>query len=146
MRGVAAAFVMLALAACNAAPPAKMEDQPVAHTNNHVDYVEFAAQDLSVVKAFYGQAFGWTFEDWGPDYVAFSGSGVEGGFRGGETPIAGGALVILYADDLEVSERAVVAAGGIVTERHDFPGGRRFHFRDPAGNVLGVWTLVESGG
>jgi uncharacterized protein len=115
----------------------------VTHTNNHVDYVEFAAQDLSVVKAFYGQAFGWEFQDWGPDYVSFSGGGIEGGFRGGETPVAGGALVILYASDLEASERAVVGAGGQVTERHEFPGGRRFHFRDPAGNVLGVWTLVE---
>ncbi|MEZ6023207.1 MAG: VOC family protein [Hyphomonadaceae bacterium] len=115
----------------------------MSHTNHHVDYVEFAAQDLGVVQAFYGQAFGWTFEDWGPDYTAFSGAGVEGGFRGGETPSAGGALVVLYADDLDASERAVVAAGGEIIERHEFPGGRRFHFRDPAGNVLGVWTVVE---
>lgn len=112
------------------------------HSENHVDYVEFSAQNLSVVKAFYGQAFGWTFQDWGPDYVSFSGAGVEGGFRGGEAPKEGGALVILYASDLEDAERRVVAAGGTVTERHEFPGGRRFHFRDPAGNVLGVWTVT----
>lgn len=114
-----------------------------AHSNNHIDYVEFSAQDLSVAKTFYAQAFGWTFEDWGPDYTAFSGAGVEGGFRGGEAPKDGGALVILYASDLEDTERRVVAAGGMITERHEFPGGRRFHFRDPAGNVLGVWTVVE---
>ncbi|MEZ5995826.1 MAG: VOC family protein [Hyphomonadaceae bacterium] len=114
----------------------------MVHTNNHVDYVEFSAQDLSAVKAFYGQAFGWTFQDWGPDYTAFSGAGVEGGFRGGEAPAAGGALVILYADDLEAAERAVTAAGGEIIARHEFPGGRRFHFRDPAGNVLGVWTIA----
>ncbi|MBY0563267.1 MAG: VOC family protein [Hyphomonadaceae bacterium] len=114
----------------------------MARTDNHIDYVEFAAEDLSAVKRFYGEAFGWTFQDWGPDYVAFSGAGVEGGFRGGEAPSGGGALVILYASDLDDAERRVSAAGGMITERHEFPGGRRFHFRDPAGNVLGVWTIA----
>lgn len=114
------------------------------HTDNHVDYVEFSAADLNVVKTFYGQAFGWEFQDWGPDYVSFTGAGIEGGFRGGETPTGGGALVILYASDLAAAEASVTAAGGVITERHDFPGGRRFHFRDPAGNVLGVWTLAET--
>lgn len=116
----------------------------MTHTNNHFDYVEFAAQDLGAVKAFYEAAFGWTFQDWGPDYVSFSGSGLEGGVRGGERPVAGSTLVILYADDLEESEKRVTAAGGEIIERHDFPGGRRFHFRDPAGNVFGVWTVAET--
>lgn len=115
------------------------------HTNNHIDYIEFAAQDLSVAKVFYAQAFGWSFQDWGPDYCAFSGSGLEGGIRGGETPVVGSTLVILFASDLEASERNVVAAGGEITERHEFPGGRRFHFRDPSGNVMAVWTVVEEG-
>lgn len=114
----------------------------MARTDNHVDYVEFCAQDLAVVKRFYADAFGWSFQDWGPDYVSFAGGGVDGGFRGNETPSVGGALVILYAADLEAAERRVVTAGGAITERHEFPGGRRFHFRDPAGNVLGVWTEV----
>ena len=116
----------------------------MTHTNNHIDYVEFAAEDLALIKQFYQDAFGWEFQDWSPEYASFSGAGLEGGFRGGETPVPGGALVILYADDLEASEKQVVAAGGEVTERHDFPGGRRFHFRDPAGNVLGVWTIAEA--
>lgn len=141
---VIAAALACASCAPAAAPVASDEEPAVTHTN-HVDYVEFAAQDLSVAKAFYSQAFGWTFQDWGPDYTAFSGAGVEGGIRGGEVPVAGSTLVILFASDLEASERAVVAAGGVVTERHEFPGGRRFHFRDPAGNVLGVWTVVEDG-
>lgn len=112
----------------------------VTHADNHIDYVEFAAPDLAIVKRFYAEAFGWNFVDWGSDYTAFSGAGVEGGFRGGETPSAGGTLVILYASDLAAAESRVVASGGVITERHEFPGGRRFHFRDPAGNVLGVWT------
>lgn len=115
----------------------------MTRTNNHVDYVEFAAQDLSAVKRFYSAAFGWEFQDWGETYISFSGAGLDGGFRGGEKPASGGALVILYADDLEASEKRVIEAGGEITERHEFPGGRRFHFRDPGGNVLGVWTIAE---
>ena len=84
----------------------------MTHTNNHIDYVEFAAGDLEAVKKFYEQAFGWEFQDWGPDYISFSASGLEGGFRGGEEPTAGGPLIILYAEDLDASEKKVVAAGG----------------------------------
>ena len=115
----------------------------MSRINNHIDYVEFAAENLNAVKKFYHEAFGWEIQDWGPDYVSFSGAGLEGGIRGGEAPTPGGALVILYTDDLNASESRVVEAGGEIVERHDFPGGKRFHFRDPAGNVLGVWTEVE---
>ncbi len=118
------------------------QEAPVAQQNNHIDYVEFAATDLAAIKTFYGSAFDWEFQDWGPDYVSFSGSGVQGGFNSVETPVVGSTLVILYADDLEASEKRIVDAGGEIVERHDFPGGRRFHFRDPSGNVLGVWTAV----
>lgn len=115
----------------------------MTHVNNHIDYVEFAAKDLGAVKRFYAAAFGWEFQDWGETYVSFSGAGLEGGFRGGEAPTQGGPLVILYTDDLEKCEKQVFDAGGEIVERHDFPGGKRFHFRDPAGNVLAVWTPVE---
>ena len=82
--------------------------------NNRIDYVEFAAEDLGAFKKFYGAVFGWTFQDWGPDYVSFDGAGIEGGVRGGEKPQAGSTTVILYADDLEAAEKAVVKAGGVV--------------------------------
>ena len=113
--------------------------------NNHIDYVEFAASDLKRARTFYENAFGWSFQEWGPEYMSFSGSGLEGGFRGGEEPTAGSTLVILYADDLSASEANVDAAGGELLERHDFPGGKRFHFRDPSGTVLAVWTKTGSG-
>ena len=103
------------------------------------DYVEFPVADLPTAKRFYGAAFGWTFQDWGPGYVSFDGAAVDGGFNGEadfEKP-----LVILYAHDLEAMEAKVKAAGGAITrEIQSFPGGRRFHFRDPVGNVLGVWS------
>ncbi len=107
----------------------------------HIDYVELPATDFAAMEAFYGAAFDWTFEPWGEDYVAFSNAGLEGGFRKAEAPAPrGGALIILYAEDLEAAEAAVTGAGGTTLERHDFPGGRRFHFADPSGNELAVWT------
>lgn len=106
-----------------------------------IDYVELPALDPSAMKAFYGAAFGWTFEDWGEDYVAFSGAGLDGGFaRSERPPPKGGSLVVLYAEDLEAAEAAVRQAGGSIVERLAFPGGRRFHFTDPSGNELAVWT------
>ena len=127
-------------AACTPAPDYEREATVATRIDNHIDNVEFSAEDLAVVKRFYGDVFGWSFQDWGPDYVSFSGAGVEGGFRGGEAPQPGGALVILYAGDLAAAEQRIVAGGGTILERHEFPGGRRFHFRDPAGNVLAVWS------
>ena len=104
-----------------------------------IDYVEFPVADLPAVKQFYGAAFGWTFQDWGPGYVSFDGAAVDGGFNG--QPESDKPLVILYAHDLEAMEAKVTSAGGVITrEIQSFPGGRRFHFRDPAGNLLGVWS------
>ncbi len=108
-----------------------------------IDYIELPATDFGAMKAFYARAFEWTFEDWGTEYVAFSNAGIEGGFRqSSEPPPRGGALVILFSDDLERAERAVTDAGGTIEARHEFPGGRRFHFLDPSGNELAVWTSV----
>jgi predicted enzyme related to lactoylglutathione lyase len=109
--------------------------------NNHkINYIEFVSTDIARTKKFYSTVFGWGFEDWGPEYVSFSGAGVDGGFRAGEGH-AEGPLVILYATDLAATERAVIAAGGRITvPTFEFPGGRRFHFADGAGNVLAVWS------
>ena len=109
----------------------------------NIDYVELPATDMVAMKAFYGAVFEWTFQDWGPDYVAFSNSGLEGGFRSVDAaPTRGGTMVILNADDLEAAEAAVTGAGGEIVERHEFPGGRRFQFLDPSGNEVAVWTKV----
>ena len=108
--------------------------------NNGVDYVEFAAPDFAPIKVFYGNAFGWTFTDYGPDYLAFDDARLAGGFRKGD-PASGSTLVVLYADNLEASEKSVRDAGGEITaEIFSFPGGRRFQFKDPAGNDLAVWS------
>ncbi len=109
--------------------------------HHRVDFFELPTTDITRAKTFYAKAFGWTFVDYGPDYADIQGAGLSGGLRAvSERPPVGGALVILYSDDLEASEKAVVDAGATITERHEFPGGRRFHFADPSGNDLAIWT------
>jgi uncharacterized protein len=105
-----------------------------------IDYVEFPAGDLPVVKAFYREAFGWTFTDYGPAYAAMS-DGLDGGFNADAADQVKTPLVILFAHDLEAMEAKVRAAGGTITRPiFSFPGGRRFHFTDPSGNELGVFS------
>ncbi len=118
----------------------------MTNVHHHFNYIELPATDLGAMKAFYGAAFGWTFMDWGDTYVSIHGSGVEGGFdlSKGRRPSVDGALVILYSDNLEDSQAAVEAAGGVISvPAFPFPGGRRFHFRDPSGNELAIWTPGE---
>jgi len=109
--------------------------------NHHkINYIEFTTDDIEKTRAFYGTVFGWTFQDWGPEYISFTGLGIDGGFMRGE-PKVGGPLVVLYSTNLAGTEQAVVDAGGsIAVPPFDFPGGRRFHFDDGAGNVLAVWS------
>jgi predicted enzyme related to lactoylglutathione lyase len=104
-----------------------------------IDYVELPGSNLAEVKRFYGDAFGWRFVDYGPDYAAFD-EGIDGGFWA-DAPTKTKPLVVLFASDLEAMEAAVRAAGGVITKPiFAFPGGRRFHFTDPAGNELAVWS------
>ncbi|RDJ12284.1 VOC family protein [Rhizobium grahamii] len=109
--------------------------------NRRIDYVEFNVNNIEASKAFYGKAFGWSFTDYGPEYCEFDDGRLKGGFTTLGTPRPGGALIILYADDLEAALSSVESAGGtIVKPITGFPGGRRFHFSDPDGYELAVWT------
>jgi predicted enzyme related to lactoylglutathione lyase len=112
-----------------------------SHRHHGLDYVELAVTDTAAAKTFYGAAFGWTFNDYGPGYAGYSDGrpGEAGGLRLEERVVA--PLVILYSSSLEKTRDAVVAAGGkIAKDIFTFPGGRRFEFHDPAGNLLGVWS------
>ena len=118
----------------------------MGHPAHHhkINYIEFSSPDVARTKAFYSSVFGWTFQDYGPDYASFSSEsgGIDGGFAKSD-PSAGksGPLVVLYSADLKATEEAVVRAGGtIVVPTFEFPGGKRFHFSDGAGNVLAVWS------
>lgn len=111
-----------------------------------LNYVEFAAADLEATRGFFGQAFGWTFVDYGPDYIAFASAeaGLDGGFF--RAPLAsttehGGALLVFYSERLEQTQAEVEQAGGrILKPVFAFPGGRRFHFAEPSGNEFAVWS------
>ena len=109
-----------------------------------IDYVELPASDLAAVRRFYETAFGWTFTEYGDDYLALSDGERDGGFFRSElksTTATGGALILLYSKDLEKTRDKVLEAGGALgQEIFSFPGGRRFHFFDPSGNELGVWS------
>ncbi|MDR7254085.1 putative enzyme related to lactoylglutathione lyase [Nocardioides sp. BE266] len=116
----------------------------MSQVHHTIDYIEMGVGDLAAAKAFYGKAFGWEFNDYGPDYSGIrnaTGDGEVGGLNPGGATGPGGALVLLYSDDLDATVQAVTAAGGTVTEGpYEFPGGRRFLFADPDGTVLGVWA------
>jgi len=105
-----------------------------------IDYNEIPVTDMDAAMAFYAGAFGWTFVDYGPQYQAFDNAGIDGGLRLEETALPTGCLLILRADDIVAAEHRVAAAGGTISARVDFPGGRRFHFTDPSGNELAVWS------
>ncbi len=109
--------------------------------DHHIQYVEFKAHSIEKTKTFYSNCFDWEFTDYGANYVAFSNSGLEGGFEKTEAPITNGALVILYHRDLELVKNKIIASGGTITrDTFSFPGGKRFHFSDPNGNELAVWS------
>ena len=119
-----------------------MSETKGAHVHHGIDYVELSVTDVAGAKRFYGAAFGWRFNDYGPDYAGILGEGREvGGLRKDANVRTGGPLVVLYSRDLAASLSAVRESGGrIVKEPFSFPGGRRFHFTDPSGNELAVWS------
>jgi len=111
---------------------------------NRIDYVEFPATSAAVLregKRFYGEVFGWSFQDWGDNYVDTHGSGIASGINSDPSHRPPAPLVVLYSAELETTRERVIKAGGTIS--HDivsFPGGRRFHYIDPAGNQLAVWS------
>ncbi len=109
--------------------------------NNQINYIEFKAKDLGAIKQFYTTCFGWEFTDYGPTYVAFSESGLQGGFEKTDNAVINGALVVLYHQDLETIKEEIIRVGGKISKDiFSFPGGRRFHFLDPSGNELAIWS------
>jgi len=118
--------------------------QPAGH--HKINYIEFTTTDIEKTKKFYSTIFGWSFKDWGPDYIDCNpaSAGIAIGFAKGaaaqQNPKSA-PLVVLYSADLKATEAAIVSNGGSVTVPvFEFPGGRRFHFSDGLGNQLGVWS------
>lgn len=115
----------------------------MTNADKHINYIELPLANVAATKAFYTKAFGWAFTDWGPDYLSFDGAGIDGGFNGeASASEAGvGTMVVLYAEDLAQTLDTVKEAGGTISKPiYAFPGGRRFHFVDPNGNELAIWS------
>lgn len=117
-----------------------------AKLNKHekINYVEFPSKDLEITKKFFIEAFGWSFVDYGPEYVAFTNEGLDGGFFKSDLNSSsekGSTLIVLYSNKLEATQTKIVKAGGkIIKPIFSFPGGRRFHFTDPNGNEYAAWS------
>ena len=121
-----------------------MLEQLPMPADQKIDYLEFPASDFEATKTFYRTVFDWEFTDYGPDYCSFEDGKLTGGFYKSElrsTTEGGAVLVVLYATKLEDTLERVLAAGGKEQKPiFSFPGGRRFHFLDPHGNELAVWS------
>ena len=112
-----------------------------ADQDRRVDYIEFSATDIETTKRFYAEVFGWEFTDYGPEYTSFTDGRMAGGFHVAPEVPPGGPLVVLYSTDLGQIEGRIRGSGGrIVRKTFEFPGGWRFHFTDPSGNELAVWS------
>src|SRR5436190_11005596 len=112
-----------------------------AEQDRRIDYIEFPATDIAATKRFYSEVFGWEFTDYGPAYTSFNDGRLGGGFTTDARVAAAGVLVVLYSRELEVLRDKVTKHGGSITkETFEFPGGRRFHFSDPSGNELAIWS------
>jgi hypothetical protein len=118
------------------------------HRHEEINYVEFPARDLAATKAFFKTAFGWSFTDYGPEYIAFSDQGLDGGFFKADRAASadkGSALIVLFSERLEQTQAKVEKAGGrILKPIYSFPGGRRFHFAEPSGNEFAVWGEAKA--
>ena len=109
-----------------------------------IDYLEFPSTSNSLSRTFFGKAFGWTFINYGPSYDGIGDAGIDAGINGDPADRSESPLAVIRCEDLMAAEQAVVAAGGTITRPpYDFPGGRRFHFREPGGAELAVWISTE---
>ena len=108
------------------------------------DYLEFPSTDAAATRRFLERAFGWHFTSYGPAYEGIDDAGIDAGIQADPAEATAAPLAIVRAEDLEQAEQAVLAAGGTITRpAFDFPGGRRFHFREPGGTELAVWVARE---
>jgi predicted enzyme related to lactoylglutathione lyase len=107
-----------------------------------IDYVELpSATAHELTRAFYAKAFGWEFANYGPTYSATTNGVTDVGLQGDPSEALSAPLPVIRADDLDAVFEAVTEAGGVIAKPiFAFPGGRRFHFIDPGGNELAVWS------
>lgn len=109
---------------------------------NRIDYVEIPVTDLKRTREFFSSLFGWSFQEWGDDYMSFNDGRLDGGFRRSTEPApTTGVLLVFYSEDLERDVDRVIDLGATISQDiFSFPGGRRFHFVDPVGTEYAIWS------
>jgi len=109
---------------------------------NRIDYVEIPVTDLKRTREFFSSLFGWSFQEWGDDYMSFNDGGLDGGFRRSTEPApTTGVLLVFYSENLERDVDRVKDLGATISQDiFSFPGGRRFHFVDPVGTEYAMWS------
>jgi uncharacterized protein len=111
--------------------------------SDRIDYIEFPSSNRARSSAFFQAAFGWGITSYGPDYDGIEGAGIDGGIDQAANRVAA-TMAVIRTDDLDAAEQRVLAAGGVLTlPQFEFPGGRRFHFREPGGNEMAVYVARE---
>ncbi|MDH3430469.1 MAG: VOC family protein [Gammaproteobacteria bacterium] len=110
-----------------------------------IDYIEIPVTDLEKAREFFSELFGWSFQEWGPDYFSFNDGRLECGMRrAGQAAPATGVLLVFYSKNLERDMRRVRELGATISQEiFEFPGGRRFHFVDPVGTEFAMWSSLE---
>jgi len=107
-----------------------------------IDYVEIPVTDLEKTREFFAALYGWEFTEYGPDYFSFDDGRLQGGIRRSEEPApASGVLIVFFSENLERDQERVKELGATISQEiFAFPGGRRFHFVDPAGTEFAIWS------
>jgi len=112
------------------------------NAENRIDYIEIPVTDPARARDFLVALFGWSTQDWGPDYISFNDGRLDGGLRRAEQSAPStGVLIVFYSNDLERDRARVVELGATISQDiFSFPGGRRFHFVDPIGTEYAIWS------
>jgi len=115
------------------------------HEESRIDYIEIPAVDLPATRSFFEELYGWEFQEWGDEYFSFTDGRLEGGLRKSDEPApASGVLIVFYSKNLERDLQRVTNLGADISQEiFSFPGGRRFHFRDPGGTEFAMWSAAE---
>ena len=110
---------------------------------NRICFVELPAAATAPAKTFYAAAFGFAMTDFGPSYACTLSGDVDLGLQADAAEATAAPLPVIQVESLEATEVLVRQAGGVITKAiFGFPGGRRFHFRDPAGNELAAMQVA----
>ena len=111
-------------------------------TEKQINYIEIPVTDPARCRDFFAELFGWSFQEWGDDYISFNDGRLDGGFSRADAPApASGVLVVFYSADLERDLARVQELGATISQEiFSFPGGRRFHFVDPVGTEFAIWS------